>query len=196
MKRLTVLLLSIFFTGGAASVRAQVVPAANTRQVSITAGGMASLFQPDSEGNYDKTGYPVAQASSNGLFGVGAYVDVRLTRWVQLEAEGRWQRFNEFDGINQDNYLAGPRLPVYHFWKATTYAKALAGFSEMHLGVSNFGKAHGRYTDVAFGGGVDVKLTKRISWRAADVEYQYWPTWNNSSLSPYGVSMGIGYKIF
>ena len=56
--------------------------------------------------------------------------------------------------------------------------------------------AHGRFTALAFGGGVDLKLTKRISLRAVDVEYQYWPLWGNSTLSPYGASMGIGYKIF
>jgi len=55
---------------------------------------------------------------------------------------------------------------------------------------------HGRFTAFAFGGGVDVKLTKRLSFRALDAEYQYWPTWGNSTLSPYGASMGIGYKIF
>ena len=43
---------------------------------------------------------------------------------------------------------------------------------------------------------VDVKLTKRISLRAVDFEYQYWPLWGNSSLSPYGASMGIGYRVF
>jgi hypothetical protein len=43
---------------------------------------------------------------------------------------------------------------------------------------------------------VDIKLTKRISIRAIDVEYQEWPRWLNSSLYPYGASVGIGYKVF
>jgi hypothetical protein len=54
----------------------------------------------------------------------------------------------------------------------------------------------GRFTDIAFGGGADIPITRRISLRAIDVEYQYWPTWGNSTLSPYGASVGIGYRIF
>jgi opacity protein-like surface antigen len=59
----------------------------------------------------------------------------------------------------------------------------------------------GRFTDIAYGGGVDFKLTKRISARG-DFEYQQWPQWPdipgipNSPLYPYGASVGIGYKIF
>jgi hypothetical protein len=189
MRRFSAFLFTILLFAGAVTAGAQVVHSATGRQVSITAGGMASIFQPDFIGGYD------AQASNQPLFGAGAYVDVRLRRWVQFEAEGRWSRFNAYDGITQDNYLIGPRLPVYRFWKATVYGKALGGFSKMNFGY-NFGDAHGQYTDFAFGGGMDIKLTKRISLRAADVEYQYWPWWEGSKLSPYGASVGIGYKIF
>ena len=55
---------------------------------------------------------------------------------------------------------------------------------------------NGKFTDIAFGGGVDIKLTKRISLRAADFEYQYYPFWGNTTLSPYGASVGMSYKIF
>jgi len=208
MRRFGAVLISILLAAGAVFVRAQVVPAATGRQVSITAGGMVSIFQPDFEGDWTftctsscsplsttTTGYysPSAAASSQPLIGAGAYVDVRLRRWFQIEAEGRWLRFNQYQGIHQDNYLIGPKIPVYHFRKATIYSKALAGFSRMQF--DSYGD-NGQYTDFAFGGGMDVKLTKRFSLRAADVEYHYWPWWNNSSLSPYGASVGIGYKIF
>jgi opacity protein-like surface antigen len=208
MRRFSSLFFSILLLTGTATAGAQVVPSATGRQVSITAGGMASIFQPDFAGQWTyvctsmcsslsttSAGYysPVAQASKQPLFGVGAYVDIRLTRWVQIEAEGRWSRFNAFDGITQDNYLIGPRLPVYHFWKATVYGKALGGFSKMNF--DSYGD-HSDSTTFAFGGGVDVKLTKRISLRAVDAEYHYWPQWGNSSLSPYGASVGMSYKVF
>jgi hypothetical protein len=199
MRRFSSLFFSILLFAGAIAAGAQVVPTATGRQVSITAGGMASIFQPDfAQQCCAQTGYYIASASNQPLFGVGAYVDVRLRRWVQIEAEGRWQRFNQFQGIYQDNYLIGPRLPVYRFWKATVYGKALGGFSKMNYGYDFYGNpiGTGRYTDFAFGGGVDVKLTKHISLRAADVEYQYYPWWGDSKLSPYGASVGIGYKIF
>lgn len=153
------------------------------------------MFQPDFAGSVTSQYpyYPVAETSSTALFGVGAYVDVRFTRWIQIEAEGRWQRFNQNAGIHQDNYLIGPRVPIHRFWKATLYGKALVGYSNMTF--DSLGD-HGRFTTLAFGGGADIRLTRRISIRAFDGEYQYWPKWGNSSLSPYGVSMGIGYRIF
>jgi hypothetical protein len=191
MKRFAVFSYSILFAVVAISAHAQVVPTATARQFSITAGGMASVFQSDYTGLWTYT--PAAQSSSQPLFGAGAYVDVKLSRWVQLEAEGRWQRFNESAGIYQDNYLIGPRYPVYRLGRSKLYVKALAGYSKMNFDV--YGD-HGKFTDLAFGGGVDVKLTKRLSFRAVDFEYQYWPQWGNSTISPYGASMGIGYKIF
>jgi hypothetical protein len=195
-------LFSILLAAGAVAARAQVAPSAFGRQLSITAGGMASIFQPDFAGGWTcaapcnpnyPTYSPVAQSSNQPLFGVGAYVDVKLTRWIQLEAEGRWQRFNQYDGIHQDNYLIGPRLPVYHFWRSSVYAKVLAGASKMSFDSNG---DHGTFTDIAFGGGMDVKMNKRLSLRLPDVEYQYWPVWGNSKLSPYGLSVGVGYKIF
>jgi hypothetical protein len=208
MRRVAFVLSCILFATGVVAVRAQAVPSATTRRVSITAGGMASVFQPNFAGDWTfvctsscttaPTGfwYPVAASSDQPLFGVGAYVDVKFSRWVQLEAEGRWQRFNQYDNIHQDNYLIGPRVPIYHFWKSTVYAKTLAGFSNMTVGPDSLPGNHGTFTDIAFGGGMDIKMTKRLSLRLPDVEYQYWPKWGNSTLSPFGASVGIGYKIF
>jgi len=182
-------------SAGARAVCAQAVPAATARNVSLTAGGMGSIFQPDFAGDWTiaTPTYPVAGASNYPLIGMGAYVDVRLKRWVQFEAEARWMRFNQYGSIYQDNYLAGPRLPVYRFGKSTVYGKALAGVSTMNF--DSFGD-HGHFTTFAFGGGLDYRLTRRISLRALDVEYQFWPSWGNSTVSPYGASMGIGYRVF
>ena len=200
MRRFGAVLFSILLAAGAVAAGAQVVPSATGRQVSLSVGGMASIFQPDFAGEWQYelpcgSCYPAAQASNQPLFGAGAYVDLRLRRWVQIEAEGRWQRWNQYEGIHQDNYLIGPRLPLYRFGRATVYGKTLFGFSRMDFGYFS-GYGHGNFTDFAFGGGMDVKLTKRLSLRAADFEYQYYPKWSNSSLSPYGASVGIGYKIF
>lgn len=213
MKRSAVVFSCILLAAAAVTVRAQAVPSATARQFSITAGGLASVFQPDYAGGYAEAPntlwYPFAGAASQPLIGPGAFVDLRFNRWVQIEGEARWLRFNRPQGVydravytntqvyldqdtHEDNYLVGPRVPVYHFWKATVYAKVLAGLSKMDLG----GGEHGSFTAMAFGGGMDVRLTKRISIRAFDAEYQYWPAWGNSTLSPYGASAGVSYKIF
>jgi hypothetical protein len=190
----TVVLFCILFAAGAA--RAQVVPSATRGHLSLTAGGLASVFQPD----YECCG--IAGTASNRLYGVGAFVDVRFSRWFQVEGEGRWLRFNEWEGVDQDNYLIGPRLPIhrFQFLHATPYVKVLAGMGRMNF-EDNGGL--GRYADIAYGGGVDFRLTKRFSARG-DFEYQQWPRWPNipesgianTTLFPYGASVGVGYKIF
>ncbi len=98
-----------------------------------------------------------------------------------------------YQGISQDNYLIGPRVKVLHLWRAQPYVKALGGFSNMNFGG---GSGTGRFTTLAFGGGIDLRVTRRWSVRAVDFEYQYWPTFLNSYLTPYGVSAGASYRIF
>jgi hypothetical protein len=156
---------------------------------------MGSVFQPDYKGGI------VAATGPKRLYGDGAYVDLKLTRWVQFEAEARWLRFNPYLNIREDNYLIGYRLPIeqLRFKRATPYAKVLIGYGRMNF---EYNIAHGRFADIAYGGGVDVKLTKRLTIRAIDLEYQQWLGWPdisgspNSSLSPYGGSVGVSYKVF
>jgi hypothetical protein len=207
MKRTRVFLFSMLLATVAVIVNAEsLLSPAPAHRLSITAGGTASVFQPDFAGEWTcqpsnlAVCYPVAQAPSLPIFGLGAYADVELNRWAQLEAEARWQRFNPFAhhfSVNyfqhEDNYLVGPRVQVCRFRRSTVSAKALAGISKMNL--DDIGH-HGLFATLAFGGGIDIKLTKRIVIRAIDAEYQYWPAWEHSTLSPYGFNWGVGYKIF
>ena len=181
MKRIAVFFLVCLFCAGALTAHAQVAPSATRGQFSVTVGGLGSFFKPD--------------YGPNNLYGLGAYVDVKFNRWMQAEAEGRWLRFNQVEDIHEDNYLIGPRVPIhrFNFMEATPYAKFLIGMGQITL-ENNY--AYGRFTDLTYGGGVDLKLTRRISLRAVDFEYQQWPNSINGTLSPYGVSAGIGYRVF
>lgn len=186
-RSLAVSLCLLFAT---AAAQAQVAPSATNRGLSITAGGLGSVFQPD----YGGSG--IAATSPNRLYGMGAFVDMRFTRWVQIEGEGRWLRFNEYDGISEDNYLVGPRLPIQklRFRRFTPYGKVLVGWG--HMTFEN-GLGTGRFTALAPGGGLDYQLNDKFSLRLPDFEYQFWPNWYKSQvLKPYGVSIGISYKIF
>jgi opacity protein-like surface antigen len=187
MKRSTFGLFLTLLTVGITAASAQVVPSATGGQFAVTVGGLGSIFQPD------YAGFGVAQTSPNRLYGIGAFVDVKFTHWIQLEAEGRWLRFNQFESINEDNYLAGPRVPLhsFKFMRATPYAKVLIGIGKMNFENND---AYGRFTDIAYGGGADFKLTDKISLRG-DFEYQQWPSWLNSQLFPYGASAGVSYRI-
>ena len=194
MKRSINALLLILLAAAAASARAQVAPSAYARGITLNAGGEASTFQPD------YAGFGIPQSSPNRLYGIGAYVDIKFKPWVQIEGEGRWLRFNELAGIYEDNYLVGPRLPIYkaHFWRATPYAKVLIGYSKLNFEDNN---GWGRYTTLAYGGGLDIKMTKRLTARLPDFEYQQWLNWSegagkSTTLFPYGLSVGVSYRVF
>jgi hypothetical protein len=177
-KRFVILYLALLLAGAACSC-AQVAPTAIRREFSVTAGGLGSLFRPD--------------YGSNNLIGVGAFVDVKFSRWVQAEAEGRWLRFNEAEDVWQDNFLVGPRVPIHTFGRITPYGKVLVGMGSMNF---QYNYAYGRFTDIAYGGGADVQLTKRLAVRPVDFEYQQWPHWVDGALYPWGFSAGVSYRVF
>jgi opacity protein-like surface antigen len=158
---------------------AQSAPSALRSPITLTVGGTASAFDPD--------------YVQHKLIGIGAFVDLDIQHHLGVEAEGRWQRFRELDGISQDNYLVGPRYRFRRIWKAQPYAKVLGGFSNMNF-ENGFGT--GRFTTFAFGGGLDIKVNRKWSVRVPDFEYQYWPSFLNGSLHPYGASAGISYRVF
>lgn len=165
----------------ALSAHAQVAASATRNGFSLSVGGEGSVFQPD------YAGQGIAQTSPNRLFGIGAYADARFTRWIQIEAEGRWLHFNQYAGINENSYMIGPRLPIRDFHGWTPYAKVLFGF-----GTGSF--LSGSAGTIAFGGGVDYRLSRKFTIRAADFEYQRWHV--TPTLWPYGGSAGISYTIF
>ena len=166
---------------GALSARAQVVPAARSRTFTLNAGGMGSVFQPDYAGE------GIAQTSPNRLYGWGVYVDAGLSRWVQIEAEGRWLHYNEYQGISENNYLIGPKVPIYTFRRFTPYGKVLFGW-----GSGSF--VNGRAGAIDFGAGLDYRLTHKLTLRAFDIEYQRWNV--APTLWPYGGSVGLSYRVF
>jgi hypothetical protein len=185
MKRLLVALFALSIVA-CASARAQVVPAATGSGFQLTAGALGSVLQPDfSYSNGVGT-------SPNRVYGIGTYVDVRFSRWIQPEFEARWSAFNtDGEGNREDTYLVGPRVPIYTFHKlhATPYAKFLIGW----------GRGSGFLTPpstlaMAYGGGLDLRVTKHFTLRAIDFEYQQWRV--NPTLFPYEGSVGLSYRIF
>jgi hypothetical protein len=203
MKRSIFALLCFAFSSVAfVSARGQVVPSATERVLTIRVGGLASAFQPDYAGN------SIAQTGPQRLYGVGAYVDVHVSRWIQPELEMRWGRFNEYNpsptisgsqGIDENTYSLGDRIPIKTFRKFTPYGKVLVGLgSASWLQSSAF--------VLTYGGGVDYRLNRKFTIRCADFEFQQWPVTGPSpgpgqaatsfTVRPYGLSAGMSYRIF
>ena len=168
---------------------AQVEPSGYGRELSISAGGMFSGFSPQDSNQ------GVYYSDGSQLIGAGTFVDVHFTHWMQLEGEARWMRWNGYGGETQDNYLIGPRVPIKRLGsRGQFYGKALVGLGKMTFPLSY---GYGSFTALAFGGTLEYQLTRRVTLRAADIEFQYWPTWlENSSLHPFGVSVGASYRVF
>jgi len=188
MKRSIVASFCMLFLSAAASLHAQVVPAASSDAFSVDAGGLGSVFQPD----YRGTG--VAQTGPKRLYGTGAFIDLRWNRWVQIEGEGHWLRFNQYcvspgSCISEDTYLIGPRIPFVTFHGFTPYGKVLGGMSG-----GSFLSGHS--FAIAYGGGLDYRLSRRFTIRCVDFEYEQWPVNSSVTLWPYGGSVGISYKVF
>lgn len=169
--------------------RAQVVAAGRGGNQQLYVGGTFSDFDPD-------YGY-------QRLYGVGAFADYNLSPRLGAEAEVRFHRFHQLADIHEDNYVIGPKINYRHK-RYTFYGKALLG-----VGYFNFplNAAHGTYLDVALGGGVDYRLTRRVYVRA-EYEYQIWPGFigppdpqispknRPNGLTPNGFAIGASYRIF
>jgi hypothetical protein len=166
----------------AVGAAAQKLPTATSPAAYLAVGGTYGEFQ--------------AQYPQRLLGGAGVYVDLNVRRNFGVEGEVRWLRQNQLDGANQTTYLVGPRFEL-HRGRYLPYAKALVGGG--HL-VFPYGFGYGNYTVFAFGGGMDINLTEKIKVRAIDFEYQDWPLFYipgepQQSITPYGVSAGISYRV-
>lgn len=195
MKRSAVFLLffCLIAAAGSRTGFAQAVESADAPGLHLNVGGMASGFEPGAGAGLSSL---KPDSSTPWLFGAGVYADLHVSHWVQLEAESRWLRFNEYGGEHEDNYLVGPRVPIHRIGRrGEVYGKVLVGLGNMTF--ANDPGSWGHFTDLAFGGTVDFRLTRKITLRAVDFEYQDWPVWlPGASLQPYGVSVGASYRIF
>jgi hypothetical protein len=157
---------------------AQVVPSGDKGGLNLSAGVTAS-------------GYEI-QYGQQKLLGVSAIVDADTRRRLGIEAEARWLKFHETNGLNVTTWSGGPR---YHFsnGKLQFYGKGLVGVGQFTF---PYNYAHGSYLVISPGGGVDYRWKHKLTIRVADFEYQYWPQFTFGAMSTYGLSAGIRYRIF
>lgn len=179
--RAKVLLLSALLLASMGRLReagAQALPTATAPGAFISVGGTYSLFNTD--------------YGQQKLGGAGAYIDINPRRQVGLEAEAHWLRQNSTADIHQTTYLVGPRIQLKH-GRFSPYGKFLVG-----QGIFNFPYNYeiGKYLVFAPGGGLDYYVNDNLRLRLIDIEYQDWRQFTFGTLSPYGVSIGLSYRIF
>ena len=112
--------------------------------------------------------------SGFNLHGGSASVAYNANHWLGAVADFGGYHANNILGSGVDGtvstYLFGPRFSYRKFERVTPFAQTLFGVA--HASGSGFGTTSTSNAFAAsFGGGVDVKLFHRLSWRPTQVEY-------------------------
>jgi len=162
----------------AAVACAQVVPSGDQGGMSIAAGAMGA-------GSY-------VQYGGSKMLGLTGFVDVNSHRRLGIEAEGKWLEWRQNNNVHIETYSVGGRYR-FDFGRWVPYAKGLVGFGHFNF---PYNLATGSYLVVTGGAGVDLRLTRRISLRAADFEYEDWPQFTFGNMTTASVSTGIKVSIY
>jgi opacity protein-like surface antigen len=177
MRHFCTLVVLLLLGGANYAAHAQADPTASGPGSNVTAGGGVSVFQED-----------YGQRYIGGYF---AYVDVHPQWRYGLEGEVRFLRFHTNENVTETNYLGG--VHVYLRPQAfRPYVKLLAGVGQINF---PFNLGTGNYLAIAPGAGIDYIVSDRITIRAIDFEYQEWPQFTYGALHPYGISVGVSYRI-
>lgn len=161
-----------------APARAQALPTA-TAKGSLQVGVGGTYADPD----YGQ--FPIKGASAFADFDFGLHVGV--------EADIHYIAFVTPTDLAENTYLFGPRFMLPH-GRFTLYGKALMGEGDLVIQEyqDNIGRPAGFYFAYAVGGGLDIRVSNRITVRAIDLESQRWPNYGNG-LSPTVYTVGVAY---
>lgn len=121
-------------------------------------------------------GYSYAGSGSNG-FDVSIAGNVNEWFGVVADVGGQYSRLTDqgfTERIRSHSFLFGPRFSVRKGKRFTPFAHALFGVATLKTETDEFGPLLS-FSDSSFGmaigGGLDVKLTKRLAVRAFQLEY-------------------------
>jgi hypothetical protein len=166
------------------------------------AAGLAGLAQAQTVSSGDQGGLGIfAGATGTGsyvqygerkMLGVIGFLDADGRRRLGIEAEGQWVEFRQSSDVHIETYSIGVR---YHLNKGRfqPYVKGLAGFGDFNF---PYNLATGRFLVVTGGGGLDIRLSRRIYIRAVDLEYQNWPQFTFGTMTTLNASAGLRVRVF
>jgi hypothetical protein len=168
-------------------LHAQAISPVRPRTAYFSVGGFYSLAQMD-YGQYHSEGFGGFADLSYGLLGR------RL--WVGPEGEARIIDLRLKSGVKFQNYLGGLRVSYpFRNFGIEPYVKGLYGGSRFHYPtfISN---QYYDYTTYAIGGGVDLRLSNHIYWRAVDFEDQHFTNYPPYGLTPWAASSGLSSRFY
>ncbi len=172
----------------------------------------AKMYTPSLQAGAEFSGFDTDVATSPHPFeyGVGVYADLKVLGPIGIEAEARTIQFNQYLNVRQDIASGGLRYVLDRGPLAAhgylLYAKALGGLGSADFPEGTYGqdrpRRHDTFSTLTLGGGVEHRLTYRVSLRA-EYEYQSWFNYGRGetelgvgTANPSGFSVGLAYRFF
>jgi hypothetical protein len=157
-------------------LNAQALPTAS-RLFSAQAGGGISLNSPDYSTGHNK--------------GITVYADLDIGKHLGVEFDYHNVSIWTPNDIGEVTILAGVRYG-FDYRRFRPYAKLLAGRGTFQFQQGSYAPTASSYLALAFGGGVDYHLKRKINLRLSDFEYQHWNY--GSGLTPWVYTVGAAYQ--
>lgn len=192
MQKLLLLLVVFAFTFPQAA-RAQ-------RIEGIEVFGGYSYLQSNLKSTYSPFYFPATPfGKSFGLSGWQASVTEKATDWLGLTQEFSGQ-YGTQNLLGADNHfstfsiLSGPRFYYPNLKGVTPFVHALFGYEQTAVTLKgSSAKVTGTSYAMAFGGGMDVKVSRSLAIRVFQIDY-YRPQLFGSSQNDVRVSAGIVFR--
>jgi opacity protein-like surface antigen len=166
---------------------AQAGPAAYVKRHSIYVGAEYSLYNSDYFGDN--------KSLNTGAFTV--YGDYYLTNGAwPITLDVNFTKVLDHHGYQQrdiSSLIAGPMVR-HRFGRFEPFAKVGAGVGHFTSAVVHDYRQDGQHFAIGFGGGLDYRLTSRITLRPLDYTYERW-NFAPNALSPSMLGFGISYRI-
>lgn len=163
-----------------AQARGQAIPTASS-VASLQAGVGYTISNPD--------------YGPKKIQGATIFADYDFGLHFGIEADAHIVELRTPTDIAENSYLAGPRFILPYRGHFNLYGKALIGGGNFRVleTQDNQGQYNGMYFDYALGGGLDIRVNRKIVIRAIDVESQKWPGYADHGLSPLLYTFGVAY---
>jgi len=113
--------------------------------------------------------------SGFNLHGGSASVAYNANHWLGAVADFGGYHSNNVRGSDTDGtvftYLFGPRFSYRKYERVTPFAQTLFGVAHGSASVNGISAGTNNAFAASFGGGVDLKITRSVSFRAGQAEY-------------------------
>ena len=128
--------------------------------------------------------------------GYTAYADLGLARRVSAEAEYHGLTVLTPRDFGENSLLFGPRYSFALEDRANLYVKALGGMGSIVYQSPSFPPHTESHGVLAFGAGIEFRLSHHINLRPIDVEFQHWlgqSSGSTASINPFVTSIGAAW---